>query len=160
MNLLSVRITKPDDLNFILGHSHFIKTVEDLYEAVVQTNPGMKFGLAFCEASGPCLVRSAGNDPSLIRLAQENAMALSAGHTFVIFLDKGFPVNILNAVKNVSEVCTVHCATANPTEVILAETDQGRAVLGVVDGFRSKGIETPADEQQRKEFLRKIGYKL
>lgn len=160
MNLISVRITKPDDLNFILGHSHFIKTVEDLYEAVVQTNPGMKFGLAFCEASGPCLVRSAGNDPSLIRLAQENAMALSAGHTFVIFLDKGFPVNILNAVKNVSEVCTVHCATANPTEVILAETDQGRAVLGVVDGFRSKGIETPADEQQRKEFLRKIGYKL
>jgi adenosine/AMP kinase len=160
MNLLSVRITKPDDLNFILGHSHFIKTVEDLYEAVVQTNPGMKFGLAFCEASGPCLVRSAGNDPSLIRLAQENAMALSAGHTFVIFLDKGFPVNILNAVKNVSEVCTVHCATANPTEVIVAETDQGRAVLGVVDGFRSKGIETPADEQQRKEFLRKIGYKL
>ena len=160
MNLLSVRITKPDDLNFILGHSHFIKTVEDLYEAVVQTNPGMKFGLAFCEASGPCLVRSAGNDPSLIRLAQENAMALSAGHTFVIFLDKGFPVNILNAVKNVSEVCTVHCATANPTEVILAETEQGRAVLGVVDGFRSKGIETPADEQQRKEFLRKIGYKL
>jgi adenosine/AMP kinase len=160
MNLLSVRITKPDDLNFILGHSHFIKTVEDLYEAVVQTNPGMKFGLAFCEASGPCLVRSAGNDPSLIRLAQENAMALSAGHTFVIFLDKGFPVNILNAVKNVSEVCTIHCATANPTEVILAETDQGRAVLGVVDGFRSKGIETPVDEQQRKEFLRKIGYKL
>jgi uncharacterized protein len=160
MNLLSVRITKPDDLNFILGHSHFIKTVEDLYEAVVQTNPGMKFGLAFCEASGPCLVRSAGNDPSLIRLAQENAMALSAGHTFVIFLDKGFPVNILNAVKNVSEVCTVHCATANPTEVILAETDQGRAVLGVVDGFRCKGIETPADERQRKEFLRKIGYKL
>ena len=160
MNLLSVRITKPDDLNFILGHSHFIKTVEDLYEAVVQTNPGMKFGLAFCEASGPCLVRSAGNDPSLIRLAQENAMALSAGHTFVIFLDKGFPVNILNAVKNVSEVCRVHCATANPTEVILAETEQGRAVLGVVDGFRSKGIETPADEQQRKEFLRKIGYKL
>jgi uncharacterized protein len=160
MNLLSVRITKPDDLNFVLGHSHFIKTVEDLYEAVVQTNPGMKFGLAFCEASGPCLVRSAGNDPSLIRLAQENAMALSAGHTFVIFLDKGFPVNILNAVKNVSEVCRVHCATANPTEVILAETDQGRAVLGVVDGFRSKGIETPADEQQRKEFLRKIGYKL
>jgi hypothetical protein len=160
MNLLSVRITKPDDLNFILGHSHFIKTVEDLYEAVVQTNPGMKFGLAFCEASGPCLVRSAGNDPSLIRLAQENAMALSAGHTFVIFLDKGFPVNILNAVKNVSEVCRVHCATANPTEVILAETDQGRAVLGVVDGFRSKGVETPADEQQRKEFLRKIGYKL
>ena len=160
MNLLSVRITKPDDLNFVLGHSHFIKTVEDLYEAVVQTNPGMKFGLAFCEASGPCLVRSAGNDPSLIRLAQENAMALSAGHTFVIFLDKGFPVNILNAVKNVSEVCRVHCATANPTEVILAETDQGRAVLGVVDGFRSKGIETPADEQQRKDFLRKIGYKL
>lgn len=160
MNLLSVRITKPDDLNFILGHAHFIKTVEDLYEVIVQTNPAMKFGVAFCEASGPCLVRLAGNDPELIRLARENAMALSAGHTFIIFLDKGFPVNILNAVKNVTEVCRVHCATSNPTEVILAETDQGRAVLGVVDGFRSKGVETPADEQQRKDFLRKIGYKL
>lgn len=160
MNLISVRISKPDDLNFLLGHAHFIKTVEDLYEAIVQTNPAMKFGIAFCEASGPCLVRSAGNDPSLVRLAQENALALSAGHTFIIFIDKGFPVNILNAVKSVSEVCRVHCATANPTEVVLAETDQGRAILGVVDGFRSKGIETPADEQQRKEFLRKIGYKL
>ena len=160
MNLITIRISKPDDLNFLLGHAHFIKTVEDLYEAIVQTNPAMKFGIAFCEASGPCLVRSAGNDPSLVRLAQENALALSAGHTFIIFIDKGFPVNILNAVKSVSEVCRVHCATANPTEVVLAETDQGRAVLGVVDGFRSKGIETPADEQQRKEFLRKIGYKL
>jgi hypothetical protein len=160
MNLTTVPITKPDGLNVILGHAHFIKTVEDLYEAIVQTNPAMKFGVAFCEASGPCLVRSAGNDPALVRLAQENAMAISAGHTFLIFIDKGFPVNILNAVKNVSEVCRVHCATANPTEVILAETEQGRAVLGVVDGFRSKGIETPADEQQRKEFLRKIGYKL
>jgi hypothetical protein len=126
----------------------------------VQTNPVMKFGVAFCEASGPCLVRSAGNDPALIRLAQDNAMALSAGHTFLIFLDKGFPVNILNAVKSVTEVCRVFCATANPTEVILAETDQGRAILGVVDGFRSKGIETEADAQQRKDFLRKIGYKL
>lgn len=160
MNLTSVRINKPDDMNFIMGHAHFIKTVEDLYEAIVQTNPVMKFGVAFCEASGPCLVRSAGNDPALIRLAQDNAMALSAGHTFLIFLDKGFPVNILNAVKSVTEVCRVFCATANPTEVILAETDQGRAILGVVDGFRSKGIETEADAQQRKDFLRKIGYKL
>ena len=160
MNLLSVRITKPDDLNFILGHSHFIKTVEDLYEAVVQTNPGMKFGLAFCEASGPCLVRSAGNDPSLIRLAQENAMALSAGHTFVIFLDKGFPVNILNAVKNVPEVCRVFCATANPLEVVVASSTQGKGILGVIDGFPPKGIETPADKARRREFLRTIGYKL
>jgi hypothetical protein len=160
VNLTSVRINKPDDMNFIMGHAHFIKTVEDLYEAIVQTNPVMKFGVAFCEASGPCLVRSAGNDPALIRLAQDNAMALSAGHTFLIFLDKGFPVNILNAVKSVTEVCRVFCATANPTEVILAETDQGRAILGVVDGFRSKGIETEADAQQRKDFLRKIGYKL
>jgi uncharacterized protein len=160
MNMISVRIDKPEEMNFILGHSHFIKTVEDLYEAIVQTNPAMKFGVAFCEASGPCLVRYAGNDEKLIEIAQRNALAIGAGHSFLIFMEEGFPVNILNAVKNVSEVCRVYCATANPTEVVLAETDQGRAILGVVDGERSKGIEGPEDIRKRKDFLRMIGYKL
>ncbi len=160
MNLSVVRIEKPPDMNFILGQAHFIKTVEDLYEAVVQTNPSMKFGVAFCESSGPTLVRYVGNDQALIELAQKNAIAIAAGHCFLIFLQGGFPVNILNAVKNVPEVCSVYCATANPTEVIIAETDQGRGILGVIDGFPSKGIETPADINTRREFLRKIGYKL
>lgn len=160
MELLTIKIEKPDEMNFILGHSHFIKTIEDLYEAIVQTNPSMKFGIAFCEASGLALVRWVGNDQSLIELAQKNALALAAGHTFIIFMTDGFPVNILNAVKNVSEVCHVYCATANPTEVILAATEQGRAVLGVVDGVKTKGVETQADIRVRKEFLRKIGYKL
>ncbi|MGA9116926.1 MAG: adenosine-specific kinase [Bacteroidota bacterium] len=159
MNLLSVRIRKPEDMNFILGHAHFIKTVEDLYEAIVGTHPSMKFGLAFCEASGPCLVRWAGNDETLAGLARTNALELSAGHTFIIFMTQGYPLNILNAVKAVPEVCRIHCATANPVEVILAETPQGRAVLGVVDGFPSKGIETDADMAVRKAFLRTIGYK-
>jgi adenosine/AMP kinase len=160
MNLSVIRIEKPTEMNFILGHSHFIKTVEDLYEAIVQTNPAMKFGIAFCEASGPTLVRYIGNDDALIQLAQKNAMAIGAGHAFLIFMDQGFPVNILNVVKNVPEVCRVFCATANPTEVIVAETEQGRAILGVVDGFRTKGIENDKDIVTRKEFLRKIGYKL
>lgn len=160
MNLTTIRIDKPDDLNFILGHSHFIKTVEDLYEAIVQTNPGMKFGLAFCEASGPTLVRFVGNEATLIEMAKRNAMAIGAGHSFIIFLHGGFPINILNAIKNVPEVCRVFCATSNPTEVVIAETDQGRAILGVVDGFRAKGIETETDIVKRKEFLRMIGYKL
>ena len=160
MNLSIVRIEKPEAINFILGHSHFIKTIEDLYEAIVQTNPSMRFGIAFCEASGPTLVRWAGNDEAMVALAQTNAMALGAGHSFLIFMDKGFPVNILNAVKMVPEVCRIHCATSNPTEVIVAETEQGRAILGVVDGSRSKGIETDADIAHRKEFLRMIGYKL
>lgn len=159
MNMTLVRIEKPADMNFILGHAHFIKTVEDVYEAIVTTNPAMKFGVAFCEASGPCLVRYAGNDDRLVNLAQRNAMTLAAGHTFVVFMEQGFPVNILNAIKNVPEVCRIHCATANPTEVIIAETDQGRAILGVVDGEKSKGIETDADIVKRKEFLRMIGYK-
>lgn len=159
MTLSVVRIDKPADMNFILGHAHFIKTVEDLYEAIVQTTPSMKFGLAFCEASGPCLVRSAGNDERLEELARKNALTLSAGHSFIIFLEQGFPVNILNAVKNVSEVCRVYCATANPTEVILAETEQGRGILGVIDGEPSKGVETPEDITRRREFLRAIGYK-
>jgi hypothetical protein len=157
---MTVRIDKPDDMNFILGHAHFIKTVEDLYEAIVQTNPAMKFGIGFCEASGPCLVRFAGNDQRLVELAQRNAMMLAAGHTFLIFMEQGFPVNILNAVKCVTEVCRVYCATANPTEVILAETPLGRAILGVVDGGKSKGVESDDDIRKRKDFLRHIGYKL
>jgi len=160
MELKVVRIEKADVMNFILGHSHFIKTVEDLYEAIVQTNPSMKFGIAFCEASGPSLVRSEGNDKNLIELAQKNAMNLSAGHTFIIMMESGFPVNILNSIKNVSEVCRIYCATANPTDVILAETEQGRGILGVIDGEKTKGIEKEADVAKRKEFLRKIGYKL
>lgn len=160
MELIVVKIEKPADLNFILGQSHFIKTVEDLYEAIVQTVPGMKFGIGFCESSGPALVRYAGNDARLIELAQKNALALSAGHSFIIFMEGGFPVNILNAVKNVPEVCQVLCATANAVEVIVAETAQGRGILGVIDGVKTKGIETEADIKVRKDFLRKIGYKL
>jgi adenosine/AMP kinase len=160
MNLSTVKIEKPEVTNFILGQSHFIKTVEDVYEAVVQTNPQMKFGLAFCEASGPCLVRWVGNDPGLIDLATKNAMNLACGHGFILFMEEGFPVNILNAVKNVPEVCRIFCATANPTEVIVAETEQGRGIMGVIDGFPSKGIETEDDIKARKELLRKIGYKL
>ncbi len=160
MNLLTVTIAKPAEMNFILGHSHFIKTVEDLYEAIVQTVPAMKFGIAFCESSGPALVRYVGNDQKLIELAQKNAMALAAGHTFIIFLEGGFPINILNTIKSVPEVCRVYCATANPTEVIIAETDQGRSILGVVDGVKSKGVETETDIAARKDLLRKIGYKL
>ena len=160
MNLSVVPIEKPAEMNFILGHSHFIKTVEDVYEVIVQTNPSMKFGIAFCEASGPCLVRFIGNDGALIALAQKNAMAIAAGHAFIVFMDKGFPVSILNAIKNVPEVCRIFCATANPTEVIVAETDQGRAILGVVDGEKTRGVETDADILARKDFLRKIGYKL
>ncbi len=160
MELKIVRIEKPGEMNFILGHSHFIKTVEDIYEAIVQTNPAMKFGIAFCEASGPALVRSEGNDAKLIGLAQKNAMALAAGHSFIIMMEQGFPVNILAAIRNVAEVCRIYCATANPTEVIIAETDQGRGILGVVDGMTTRGIETEADIVKRKELLRTIGYKL
>jgi uncharacterized protein len=160
MELKVVSIDKPSDLNFILGQSHFIKTVEDLYEAIVQTVPGMKFGIGFCESSGPALVRYAGNDSRLIELAQKNALALAAGHCFIIFMEGGFPVNILNTVKNVPEVCQIYCATANPVEVIVAETEQGRGILGVIDGIKTKGIETDADIKVRKELLRKIGYKL
>jgi adenosine/AMP kinase len=160
VELSVVRIEKPAEMNFILGHAHFIKTVEDLYEAIVQTNPAMKFGLAFCEASGPCLVRHAGNDERLTTLASDNALRLAAGHSFIIFMEQGFPVNILNAVKNVSEVCRIHCATANPTDVIVATTEQGRGILGVIDGEPPRGIETPENIVQRKAFLRTIGYKM
>ncbi len=160
MELTTVRIEKPDSINFILGHSHFIKTVEDLYEAIVQTNPGMKFGVAFCESSGPALLRVEGNDEAMIALAKANAMAIRAGHTFLIFLDKGFPVNVLPAVRNVSEVCRVFCATANPTDVIIAETELGRGIVGVIDGFATRGIESADDVAARKALLRSIGYKL
>ncbi|HEX9005794.1 MAG TPA: adenosine-specific kinase [Bacteroidota bacterium] len=160
MNLLTITIEKPEEMNFILGHSHFIKTVEDLYEAIVQTAPAMKFGLAFCEASGPALVRWAGNNQKLVDLAKANAMAIGAGHTFIIFLEGGFPINILNTIKAVPEVCRIYCATANSVDVVIAENAEGRAVLGVVDGVRPKGVETEQDIATRKEFLRKIGYKL
>jgi len=160
MELKIAKISKPDDMNFILGQSHFIKTVEDLYEAIVQTVPGMKFGIGFCESSGPALVRYAGNDARLIELAQKNALELSCGHCFIIFMEGGYPVNILNTIKSVPEVCRIFCATANPVEVIVAESEQGRGILGVIDGVKTKGIETEADIKARKELLRKIGYKL
>ena len=160
MELAVIAIEKPESTNFILGQSHFIKTVEDIYEAVVQTNPQIKFGLGFCESSGPALVRWVGNDASLIELAKKNAMALSCGHCFILFLENGFPVSVLNAIKNLPEVCHIYCATANPAEVVIAETSQGRGILGVIDGVKSKGVETEKDIAQRKEFLRTIGYKL
>jgi adenosine/AMP kinase len=160
MELKTVKIEKPAEMNFILGQSHFIKTVEDLYEAIVQTVPNMKFGIGFCESSGPALVRFAGNDSKLVELAQKNALALACGHAFIIFMESGFPINILNSVKNVPEVCQIFCATANPVEVIVAESEQGRGILGVIDGVKSRGVETAADIQFRKQFLRKIGYKL
>jgi uncharacterized protein len=160
MELIRVEIEKPEEMNFILGQSHFIKTVEDLHETLVSCVPGIKFGLAFCEASGMCLVRWSGTDPSLIALAQKNAQALSAGHSFIIFLGEGYyPINILNAVKNVPEVCHVFCATANPTEVILADNGTGRGILGIIEGQKPKGIEAEEDIAWRKGFLRQIGYK-
>ena len=161
MELLSVRIDKPETTNFILGQTHFIKTVEDVHEALVGAVPGIKFGLAFCEASGACLVRCSGTDAGLVELAKKNALALGAGHSFVVFLGEGFfPVNVLNALKMVPEVCRIFCATANPTEVVVAQTEQGRGILGVVDGAPPRGAETEADVAWRKGFLRQIGYKL
>ena len=161
MNLTTVKIEKPEETNFVLGQSHFIKTVEDIHEALVTAVPGIKFGLAFSEASGKCLIRWTGTDAIMIELARKNALAISAGHCFILFLGEGFyPVNVLNAIKMVPEVCRIFCATANPTEVILAETEQGRGILGVVDGFAPKGIEMEEDISWRKGFLRTIGYKL
>ncbi len=159
MEIKTVKIEKPDGSNMILGHSHFIKTVEDIYEAMVNAVPMAKFGLAFCEASEACLVRYAGTDDELIELAKKNAFNISAGHSFIIFMKDLFPVNVLNAIKNVTEVCRIFCATANPVEVLIAETELGRGILGVIDGFSSKGIETTEDIRERKELLRKIGYK-
>ncbi|MGE5336529.1 MAG: adenosine-specific kinase [Gemmatimonadota bacterium] len=160
MELSTVSIEKPADINFILGQAHFIKTVEDLHEAIVQTVPQMKFGIAFCESSGPALVRWTGNDDELIGMARKNALALSCGHCFIVFVSGGFPVNILNAIKAVPEVCNIYCATANPVEVVVAETPGGRGILGVIDGIRSQGVETDADIAARKQLLRRFGYKL
>jgi len=159
MEIKTVTIENPDGLNMILGQSHFIKTVEDIYEAMVNAVPMAKFGLAFCEASEACLVRYAGTDDETLELAKKNAYTISAGHSFILFMKDIFPVNVLNAIKNVTEVCRIFCATANPVEVILAETQQGRGILGVIDGFSSKGIETDEDILARKDLLRKIGYK-
>jgi adenosine/AMP kinase len=160
VELTTVSIDKPADVNFILGQSHFIKTIEDLHEAIVQTVPQMKFGIAFCESSGPALVRRTGNDAELIELAQRNALALGCGHCFIVFMTGGFPINILNTIKAVPEVCAIYCATANPVEVIVVDTGNGRGILGVVDGVKSKGIETESDVEARKQMLRKFGYKL
>ncbi len=160
MDLISVPIEKPADMNFILGQSHFIKTVEDIHEAIVTTAPAMKFGLAFCEASGPSLVRCSGNDERLVAIARDNASRIACGHSFIIFMETGFPVNILNTIKNVPEVCSIFCATANPTEVVVAESPRGRGIIGVIDGNPPKGVETAADVEARMGFLRKIGYKL
>jgi adenosine/AMP kinase len=160
MELKTVKIEKPEEINFIFGQSHFIKTVEDLHEALVSAVPGIEFGLAFCEASGPALIRTSGTSESMMELATTNAQKVGAGHAFFIFLANAFPINVLNAVKNTPEVCRIFCATANPVEVILAETEQGRGVLGVVDGVSPKGVETEDDVVARKAFLRNIGYKL
>jgi adenosine/AMP kinase len=159
MEIKIVTIENPDGLNMILGQSHFIKTVEDVYEIMVTTVPMAKFALAFCEASDKCLVRHAGTDDELLELAKKNAFNLSAGHCFIIFMKDMFPINVLNAIKSVPEVCRIFCATANPVEVIVAETDLGRGILGVIDGFKSKEIENEEDVRIRKDFLRKIGYK-
>ncbi|PJF30454.1 MAG: hypothetical protein CUN51_07870 [Candidatus Thermofonsia Clade 1 bacterium] len=161
MKLSVVTIEKPETINFVLGQSHFIKTVEDIHETLVSTVPSIRFGLAFCEASGACLVRWSGTDDEMIALAQKNAMALSCGHCFILFLGQGFyPINILNSLKNVPEIAHIYCATANPTQVIVAETEQGRGILGVIDGHKSKGIEDDEGINWRKGLLRKIGYKL
>ena len=160
VNLISVTIRKPETVNLILGQAHFIKTVEDLHEALVTAVPGIAFGLAFCESSGPCLVRWSGTDQELVELARSNAQAIGAGHSFLIFLRNCFPINVLPAIRQVPEVCGIYCATANAVEVILAETVQGRGILGVVDGSQSKGIEQDADVTARKALLRQFGYKL
>lgn len=161
MELKTVRIENPDALNLVLGQSHFIKTVEDMHEALVTAVPGIKFGLAFCEASGHTLVRASGTDPALVELAKKNALALGAGHSFIVFLGAGFfPINVLRVIKDVPEVVNIFCATANPVEVIVAETEQGRGILGVIDGARPKGIEDESGVAWRKDLLRKFGYKL
>lgn len=160
MELVLVAIEKPDEVNVIFGQSHFIKTVEDLHEALFASSPHLRFGLAFCEASGKCLVRRSGNDPELEELAVRNALAVGAGHSFFVFLREGYPVNVLNQVKQVSEVCTIYCATANPVQVVVAESGSGRGVLGVIDGASPLGVEGDEDVAERRSLLRAIGYKL
>ena len=154
-----IRIEKPDDMNFILGQTHFIKSVEDLYEAMVNSVPVSKFGIAFCEASGACKIRSEGNDKDLKKLAEKNAINIGAGHSFIIFMKDCFPLNVLNSIKNISEVCNIYCATANPTEVIIAKSKTGNGILGVIDGSKPKGVENIDEKNWRKDFLRKIKYK-
>jgi adenosine/AMP kinase len=160
VELHAVPIEKPDDLNVIIGQAHFIKTVEDVHEALVGTSPHLRFGVAFCEASGPCLIRRTGNDDELIALATRNAQAIAAGHTFVVLLREGYPVNVLNQLKQVPEVCSIFCASANRVEVVVAETDLGRGIVGVIDGLVPAGVETDEDVVERKGLLRAIGYKL
>jgi adenosine/AMP kinase len=159
MELKSVRVSFPGSANVIIGQTHFIKSAEDLYEAVVGTVPGVKFGIAFCEASGPCLVRVEGNDERLRKMAAENALKIGAGHTFIVILENAYPINVLNRIKDIQEVCTIFCATANPVDVIVAENERGRGVVGVIDGEKPKGVETADDAEDRRSFLRKIGYK-
>jgi adenosine/AMP kinase len=156
----TVRIDPPEDCNVVLGMAHFIKTVEDLYEALVNAAPNIKFGVGFCESSGPCLVRHEGNDDELRRSAAEKAFEIACGHSFVIYLKNAYPINVLDKIKKAPEVCTIYAATANPIEIIIAETAQGRGIIGVVDGSKSKGVETDENIKERREFLRKIGYKL
>ncbi|HEX6230168.1 MAG TPA: adenosine-specific kinase [Actinomycetota bacterium] len=160
MDISTIRFDKPEDLNVIVGQTHFIKSVEDLHEACVNAVPGLKFGIAFCEASGPCLVRWTGNDQELIDVSVRNAQAIAAGHVFVIAVRDGFPINVLNAIKMVPEVCRIFCATANPLEIVVGQTEQGRGVLGVIDGSPPAGIETEEHIAERKELLRRFGYKL
>ena len=160
MKIETVKVDMPENCNVILGTAHFIKTVEDIYEALVNAVPSIKFGIGFCEASGPCLVRFEGNNKELKNIASNHASRLGCGHSFIIFLKNAYPINVLDKIKQVPEVCTIHAATANPLEVIVAETEQGRGILGIIDGFKTKGIETEKDAEERKEFLREIGYKL
>ncbi len=160
MEYKTVRVEAREDCNVILGMAHFIKTVEDLYEALVNAAPNIKFGIGFCESSGPCLVRHEGTDEKLGQLAAKTALEIGCGHSFIIFLKNAYPINVLDKVKSVPEVCTIYAATANPLEIIIAETKQGRGILGVIDGTKSKGIETDQNIKERKRFLRKIGYKL
>lgn len=160
MELKILKIHPGKDCNIILGTAHFMKTVEDLYEALVESVPDIKFGVGFCESSGPCLVRSEGNDEELKRLAAQKALELGCGHSFIVFIKSAFPINVLNKIKQVSEVCNIHASTANPLEIVVCETEQGRGILGVVDGLGSRGIETESDVKARRELLRKIGYKL
>jgi len=160
LELKLIAIKKPEDVNLILGQSHFIKTVEDIYEVLVNSVPGIKFGLAFVESSGACKVRVEGNDPELKELAASNGLEVGAGHSFIILMRNAFPINVLNGIKNIPEVCNIYCATANPLKVIVAQTEDGSGILGVIDGSRPKGIENEADITWRKDFLRKIGYKL
>ncbi len=159
MELKTIPLAKPDDVNVILGQTHFIKTVEDIHELLVTSVPGIKFGLAFCEASGPCLVRHSGTDPELETLAIETALQIGAGHSFIILLRNAYPINILNGLKQIPEVCSIYCATANPLRVVIAEEENGRGILGVIDGEKPKGVEDEKEIAERKAFLRKIGYK-